>query len=630
MYAGKHPGSSGMRKEDVQRKLEDEVNRVVEAYGINPLIGMPGVNMHQDTPTEILHTILLGVVKYFWGQTVHILDKKKAFSTFQVRLASVDTSGLNIPKISAEYICAYKGSLIGKHFKSLAQLMPFLIYDLVPGKVLDAWTIIGELIVLIWHTEIEDREVYLCKLSATIEAFLNITAECSPSILISKPKFHFLVHLPAYIRRFGPALIFSTERYKSFNHVFRLTCIHSNRQAPSRDSCKAFASQDITKHIVTGGSWIDRTTGEWAHAGQKVLAYMRDDKHFRKLLAIPGDANDTPPGHARIASTGHEHGRPEALTWTATNVYASLNLGDPSFCPLANEEFLPAISLIAKNGDQVRHNSFAAINYQDKTHVGRVQEILVTTAKPWMAVVVTLELFEFSPNPHECLHMPVITPSAVFCVINPAEILCALNVQHDCYSGDCVSYKETPVRQERQLTSLSRSIVDHSNTPFYILNTHSLHNYSIISGLLPTNLTLNLRRATMSAEDQKVLCERAAAHIRSRKAGEAENQSDADFWETLPFEQPCGRGRGHSRRQAQAQRGHGAPSRGGGSSQQQSTSQQQNASEQQNAGQPSGRGVRLQRSDLDPRIGKFSLHPDELAKRSRMELWHMCIWYDLK
>ena len=126
-------------------------------------ISLPGVNIHQDTPTEILHTILLGVVKYFWGQTVWILEKSKAFSSFQIRLASVDTSGLNIPEISADYICAYKGSLIGKHFKSLAQLMPFLIYDLVPRKVLDAWTIIGELVVMIWHTQIEDLEDYLVR-----------------------------------------------------------------------------------------------------------------------------------------------------------------------------------------------------------------------------------------------------------------------------------------------------------------------------------------------------------------------------------------------------------------------------------------------------------------------------------
>ncbi|KAG1907830.1 uncharacterized protein F5891DRAFT_904638, partial [Suillus fuscotomentosus] len=74
---------------------------------------------------------------------------------------------------------------------------------------------------------------------------------------ISKPKFHFLIHLPAFICCFGPAIIFSTERYESFNRVFRLSCIHSNRCTPSRDTCRLFAYQDIVKHVATGGYWFD-------------------------------------------------------------------------------------------------------------------------------------------------------------------------------------------------------------------------------------------------------------------------------------------------------------------------------------------------------------------------------------
>lgn len=124
-------------------------------------INSTGVDIHQDTPTEILHTILLGVVKYFWGQTVYILGGLKRMELFQTRLASFDINGLNSPTISAEYICHYKGGLIGKHFKSLTQIMPFLIYDLVPGTVLEAWNTIGELVVLLWHTEILDTEEYL-------------------------------------------------------------------------------------------------------------------------------------------------------------------------------------------------------------------------------------------------------------------------------------------------------------------------------------------------------------------------------------------------------------------------------------------------------------------------------------
>ncbi|KAL0056975.1 hypothetical protein AAF712_016408, partial [Marasmius tenuissimus] len=447
MYARKHPGSANLKKEEVQAILEEEVKHVIELHGINPLIGMPGIDIHQDTPTEILHTILLGVVKYFWGQTVHILEKNKEFSTFQVCLASVDISGLNIPKLSADYICAYKGSLIGKHFKSLAQLMPFLIYNLVPSKVLDAWTIIGELVVLVWHTEIEDLEDYLCKLSTTIQAFLNITAECSPSILVSKPKFHFLVHLPAYIRRFGPALIFSTERYELFNHVFRLSCIYSNRQAPSRDSCRAFASQDTTKHIVTGGSWINPTTGKWVHAGEKILAYMHEKTHFRKLLAIPGDTNEAPPGVATLpsASERHDHG---ILSWATTNASKASNFSNPMLRSLSNKQFLSAISLIATNGDRIRCNSFAAIDYQGKSYIGRVSEILVDATEPWKAVAITLECFDFVPEPHNILHMPVISPSDEFCVVESTDILSALNVQHDCVSGECVDYKDILICQE--------------------------------------------------------------------------------------------------------------------------------------------------------------------------------------
>lgn len=114
-----------------------------------------------DTPTQILHTVLLGVVKYFWGQTVWLMEKSHSMDIFQTQLASVDANGLNAPCLNVEYICQYKGSLIGKHFKSLAQIMPFLIYDLIPSSVLDGWCTIGSLVVLLWHTEIEDTEKYL-------------------------------------------------------------------------------------------------------------------------------------------------------------------------------------------------------------------------------------------------------------------------------------------------------------------------------------------------------------------------------------------------------------------------------------------------------------------------------------
>ncbi|KIK91866.1 hypothetical protein PAXRUDRAFT_148515, partial [Paxillus rubicundulus Ve08.2h10] len=63
--------------------------------------------IHKDMPMEILHTILLGVVKYFWGQMVYILDKAHSLGRFQTHLESINKDGLNSPTLRADYIVRY-------------------------------------------------------------------------------------------------------------------------------------------------------------------------------------------------------------------------------------------------------------------------------------------------------------------------------------------------------------------------------------------------------------------------------------------------------------------------------------------------------------------------------------------
>ncbi|KAJ6608562.1 hypothetical protein B0H10DRAFT_1815561 [Mycena sp. CBHHK59/15] len=246
-----------------------------------------GIDMHKDTPTEILHTILLGVVKYYWGQTVWLLEKGKDFALFQTRLNSILSDGLNIPKIQADYMCQYKGGLIGKHFKTLSQIMAFTIEGLVPSDVLEAWLILGRLTVLLWHTEIDDVMSYTAELDVCINDFINITCKCSPSILISKPKFHFLLHLPFFIRRFGPAVLFSTERYEAYNAVFRACSIYSNRLTPSRDIAWSFAGIDRVKHIVTGGWWKDSRTRKWTCANPRVMRHILEHPEMAAMVGLP-------------------------------------------------------------------------------------------------------------------------------------------------------------------------------------------------------------------------------------------------------------------------------------------------------------------------------------------------------
>lgn len=162
-------GKPSLAEANVRAALEKDLEELLNGKSIddhiNPLLGIPGLDIHKDTPTEILHTILLGIVKYYWGQTAFILDKSHLLGTLQVRLDSLAKDGLGDVTLGADYIVRYKGSLIGRHFKSLAQVMPYLIYDLVPRTVLDGWTTIGRLVVLLWHTEIEDTETYLVRIN---------------------------------------------------------------------------------------------------------------------------------------------------------------------------------------------------------------------------------------------------------------------------------------------------------------------------------------------------------------------------------------------------------------------------------------------------------------------------------
>lgn len=211
------------------------------------------------------------------------------------------------------------------------------------------------------------------ELSRAIENFLNDTARCSPSILISKPKFHFLIHLPLYIRRFGPAIIASTERYESFNHVFRLSSIFSNRQAPSRDTCNTFSEQDIVKHIATGGFWHDAAANCWVQAGPDIHQHLLDHPEHMRLLSVPdlgckvtGMINPVSRRYSiysalilgettlapMVPRPGHRPEPRELLSWSETqssNIMAR---------PTITGAYFKAVSVIALHGDKVRDGSY--------------------------------------------------------------------------------------------------------------------------------------------------------------------------------------------------------------------------------------------------------------------------------
>jgi hypothetical protein len=201
-----------------------------------------------------LHTFLLGFVKYFWRDVVlvRIGKNKLKQEILETHLSSFDVSGLGFSCLSGHTLVQYAGSLVEWDFRAIAQVAPFVLYDLVPQQCYNTWVALSNLIPLVWQPEIEDIDVHLvcvffffhlpiinrnkCCLQKLLEQavqnFLAHTAKWTPR-WFNKPKFYILLHLVDHIHQFGPVALFATEAFESFNTVICAKTIHSNCHAPS-------------------------------------------------------------------------------------------------------------------------------------------------------------------------------------------------------------------------------------------------------------------------------------------------------------------------------------------------------------------------------------------------------------
>ncbi|EFP93552.2 uncharacterized protein PGTG_19548 [Puccinia graminis f. sp. tritici CRL 75-36-700-3] len=329
----------------------------------NSFLRLEGFDGVKDTPVEVLHFVLLGIVKYLARDFVSDLSEEQKNEMIS-RLESFDTSSLNIDSLKPRYLVRHILSLVGKDFKILLQVAPFVFYKHMSPEKKEIWIALCRLTSYIFQTNISNLTVYVAELKSCIEQFLyhliTVTAQW-----INKPKIHMLLHLVESIIRFGPASLCSTKKFESYNGVLRQGSVHSNKHAPGRDLAMAFDSYASLKFIVSGGWIYDATTGSRSRASVEVTSVFTEHPTVQRAMGYNHSVICPPqpgcfPG-CNIRKVALDHVEPEPPT--VSQVAGS--------CP----RFQRGEIKISKN-DSIGRGSFVVLTSQDETHlVGMIRSL---------------------------------------------------------------------------------------------------------------------------------------------------------------------------------------------------------------------------------------------------------------
>ncbi|KAJ7196971.1 hypothetical protein GGX14DRAFT_402885 [Mycena pura] len=462
-----------------------------------------GLISRRDTPVELLHTVLLGVMKYIW----HMLNTSQWSDEdrhlLAVRLQSTDISGLTIPPIRAGYMIQYRNNLIGKHFKTLMQILIFHVHRICTSEQFVLIKAAGELGARLWVPEIDNMEEYLAQLIIAVANLLDAFDAVDPLRILVKIKLHLLAHLPNDIRRFGPGIRFSTEIYEAFN----------------------------------GGYWREHTSERWIQAGGAVQKVLQNDPVFQRHLGwVPQPKLE--PGKVKSLPARK---KPD-VEWKHTVASRYWSEMSP---PIPQSSWKLGSSVITQSGDIAPLGSWVfALDSGGKTIIGRIHELLLGPNS-----LITMERFILGSQPHPDFGWPIlrrprgteITEQGIlsFIILPTTSVQHLCCVEHDCQKGDCQPTLKSREFQEREATDREIGLIKHADDDHFVLNLSALHNFVRVCRALPQHVTelkpliqdrvefhkeasLKAQAARMTKRQQTAARKRAKAAAKKSEAEEAE------------------------------------------------------------------------------------------------------------
>ncbi|KAJ7661125.1 hypothetical protein B0H17DRAFT_1163038 [Mycena rosella] len=443
----------------------------------SPFLKMKGFDPTRDTPVEILHTILLGVIKYIWHLTHTPWSEEQ--KTYAMRLQSSNTDGLSIHAIRSNYIMQYAGSLIGRQFKTLAQTNLFHVRGLVSEDQFMAWKVAGELSALLWFPEIRNLAEYRRDLTVAVANVLDVFATLDPSKIISKIKYHLLVHTDEDVVQFGPIVGLATELFESFN-------------------------AEGLKHRLT--------------AGPGVLGFMAKHPILQRLVGSQAEQFIT--GDIKLRPVKRGQKERENLSLGSTTAARAVNYDPSIHSPVSL--WRKCVHVISESLDECLVGSWVIARSPmpgDTSPIsGRISDILADTTG---MVLIVLDLFQVLSSRDEVYGMPVLErrhAEVQFSIVPAKDILFKFNAQHDCFTAKCEASGVRLRMQERVESDKTENYIVHKSLDRFLINSHAFHNAHLLRATLPRDLLAPIPLFPDRRAKHDELADQLREQLTSRKA----------------------------------------------------------------------------------------------------------------
>ncbi|KAK1236064.1 hypothetical protein PQX77_000704 [Marasmius sp. AFHP31] len=490
------------RGDNRQRALNTAVTEL-PVHMTSPVWRIRGLDPHSDTPVEILHVVLLGFVKYLWRDVIknQIKQKDPKKKELAARLSSVGLQGLGLDseKLPGDTCVNYYGSLNGGDFRKLVQVAPFVLHGLVSDECYATWISLSTLVPLIWQPEIDDIDAYLTLLQEEIDTFLSVHSNRqapSKDIALAFAQGNRIRHflsggrflIPSGIPRNEADVLavknFEDPQQSQCQRVTQVQRFLRDQRAFNKD-CWATVGPSPLKVLETSRATLGRHLGLSRDLGRK---------------NVPGTFK-VDPTTTSFSQTETGLMFPDLPLFTTTQ--------------RTTGRFVRVKEFIVKNGDRCTTGYYAVVRTFGPTapspatlHVARIVEVLQRKRDLLLegfgdgVDCALVEVMEVGKEPstqgmprikrHSPSRTLVLQPKVSFFssklrrgtnayYSDTQDIMCAVNVQHDCVQHKCNVQDVGIVRREREISHSRKGVVVHrGNSDDLLLNTAQMRSAKFV------------------------------------------------------------------------------------------------------------------------------------------------------